>query len=119
MREVLTLRDLALHDYAKTVNFDVIFHHEDIDARIHNHTFWRSFIPGTSMWNYDLLIHNTDYYYSLGRYRVNPFNQYYSPGPSDYALTTWQQSPAVPSECLSQPALSSMLMTSDDTIINF
>ncbi|KAI0008135.1 hypothetical protein F4779DRAFT_588532 [Xylariaceae sp. FL0662B] len=36
---------LALHDYAKTVDFDVIFHHEDIDARIHNHTFWRSFIP--------------------------------------------------------------------------
>ncbi|KAI1655462.1 hypothetical protein F4813DRAFT_367087 [Daldinia decipiens] len=36
---------LALHDYAKTVDFDVIFHHEDIDARIYNHTFWRSFIP--------------------------------------------------------------------------
>lgn len=48
MREVLTLRDLALHDYAKTVDFDEIFNHEDIDARIHNHTFWRSFIPGTS-----------------------------------------------------------------------
>ena len=119
MHEVLTLQDMALHDYAKTVDFDVIFHEEDIEARIYNNTFWRSFIPGMSMWVFSLLIFNTNYNYRLRRYRVNPFEQHYSPGPNDYALTTWQQSPAVPSECLSQPALSGMLIASDLTTILF